>query len=621
LINGYMGKIFWVDLTHNEIREEFPAESLYRNYIGGFGLGAKLIFDRQKKGVEALGPDNTLGFLTGTFSGTQALGASRYVVAGKSPLTGTWGDANSGGYFGPALKFAGCDAVFFTGIAARPVYLLINSGKAEIRDAGELWGKDCYETEDSLKAQCGADTEIACIGPAGEKVALLACVINNRGRAAGRSGLGAVMGAKKLKAIAVRGKLPVPLFDQNAVAALRKTLIPQLGGPIGGMRAQGSSGTFDGAITSGDAPVKNWTGVTARDFPQYEKINGNVLVQKETKKFACYRCVVACGAHLQAGTGEYQYEAGVHKPEYETMGMFGSSCLNDNVESIIKVTDICNRYGVDTIGAGAAMAFTIECFENGILTRQDTDGLEMTWGNHRSIVAMTEKLVKREGFGAIIADGTQKAAERIGKGAEAFAINIQGQDYPAHDPRRDYTWKIAYIMDPTPGRHTRAPNLVPPGVPQPEFDPNSFKGRAEAHKIGIEYNHVAESAGCCQFVMGTWPHANVLPDFLNAITGWNLSMDELLRTGERITNIRQAFNLREGINQFQYKGADRMIGKPSLTGGPFNGQVIDEGSIARELCAALDWDPRTAVPSKKKLIELGMEDIAQVLQKEGILKP
>jgi aldehyde:ferredoxin oxidoreductase len=608
-----MGKILWINLSNNTITEEPLDEKLCRQYIGGSGLGAKYIFDRQKRGVDALGPENTLGFMTGPLSGTLALGASRYVVVGKSPLTGTWGDSNSGGYFGPYLKFSGFDAVFFTGIAPKPVYLLIDNGKAELRDASGLWGKDCYETDDLLKAEFGKETEIACIGPAGEKLSLIAAIINDKGRAAGRSGLGALMGSKKLKAIAVKGNLKVPQFDQAKMSELRKTLTPKLTGPIDVMRTTGSCGMLYHSAESGDAPIKNWSGITPKDFPQFEKIGSKVLGELQSKKYACYRCVIGCGGHMKASTEDYSYVDGVHKPEYETLGMFGTNCLNDNVKSIIKATDICNRFGVDTIGAGAAISFTIECYENGILTKKDTDGIEMTWGNDRSIVAMTEKLAKREGFGNIIADGTKKSSERIGKGSEKFAIHIQGQDYPAHDPRRDYNWKIAYVMDATPGRHTRNTGLTPPGLPLPPFDANSFTGRGAAEKIGIAYQHVGECAGCCQFVMGAWPDASVLVDFLNASTGWNLNLNDILKTGERISNIRQAFNIREGINQFQYKGSDRLIGSPPLVQGLFGNKVIDEKVISYELCEAFDWDKKNGKPSKTKLIELGMEDVAAVL--------
>lgn len=613
MANGYMGKILWVDLTSGNIKEEALDEGICRKYIGGYGLGAKIIFDRQKPGIDPLGPEAIFGFVTGPYSGTPALGSSRYVVVGKSPLTGTWGDANSGGNVGPYLKFAGYDAVFFTGISAKPVYLLVENGKASLRDAAKIWGKDTFETEDILKAEHGKDAEVACIGPSGEKLSLIAAVMNNKGRAAGRSGLGAVMGSKKLKALVVKGNLKVPMFDEAKATELRKKYTGELTGPIGLFRNFGTSGIAAMSMKSGDAPVKNWAGVGIRDFPNPEKISGNSVIDQQTRKYACYRCVVGCGGHMKAGTGEYQYEEGAHKPEYETLAMFGSNCLNDNLESIIKINDICNRYGLDTISAGATIAFTIECYENGIITSRDTGGIEMTWGNHRSIVAMLEKLAKREGFGNILADGVKVAASKIGRGADQYAMHLQGQEYPAHDPKLGYSFAVAYRMDATPARHTRGGGMNPPGLPMQNFDPKSWTGRGEAQKIGMNFNHVVDCVGCCSFVFGTYPNAGVLIEFLNAITGWNLTMEETLKAGERIANIRHAFNLREGLNPLTYKAPDRIIGKPPMKEGPLAGVTVPEDIIAREYCEAMDWDPKTTMPSKKRLLELGMEDVAKVL--------
>jgi aldehyde:ferredoxin oxidoreductase len=611
--NGFMGKTLWVNLSDNKIREEPLDEKTGRHYIGGYGLGAKVLFDRQKGGVDPLGPENTLGFITGLLTGTQALGASRYVVVGKSPLTGTWGDANSGGDFGPNLKFAGYDAVFFTGIAPKPVYLFIDNGKAEIRDAGHLWGKDTWETEDILKNELGKETEIACIGQSGEKVALIAAVINNKGRAAGRSGLGALMGSKKLKAVAVRGNMKVPLFDEARMAELRKKYTAELGGPVAVLRSFGTPGILVRCAQSGDSPVKNWGGAAVVDFPQYEKIGANAVIERQEKRYACYRCVVGCGGHMKEGNGEYKYLAGSHKPEYETLAMFGTNLLNDNLESIVMANDICNRYGLDTISAGSAIGFTIECYEKGLITRQDTDGIEMAWGNHKSIVAMLDKLARREGFGHIIADGVKKAAERIGKGSEKYAMHIHGEEYAAHDPRRGYNFAAAYKMDATPGRHTRDSGMAFAGLEKPPFDPTSFTGRAPAQKVGMSFFHVIDSSGCCHFVIGATQKVDALLDFMKAATGWDLTMPEVLKTGERIANIRHCFNIREGLNVMEYRSPDRMVGKPPLTAGPTAGKSYDEVALARQFCEAMDWDTVTAKPSKKKLLELGMEDVAKVI--------
>jgi aldehyde:ferredoxin oxidoreductase len=316
---------------------------------------------------------------------------------------------------------------------------------------------------------------------------------------------------------------------------------------------------------------------------------------------------------MKEGTGDYKYTKGSHRPEYETLAMFGPNCKNNNLDSIIWLNDVCNRYGIDTISAASTIAFSIECYENHLITINDTDSIEMTWGNHKSIVAMTEKLAKREGFGAVLADGVKHAAERIGKGSEKFAMHIQGQELPAHDPKCATELATTYKLDATPARHTQgsearhAPGLIP------DFDRNSWSGRGEVHRRGANFHHVTNCAGLCDFVYGTFPHVDVVAEFMSAVTGWDITTDELLKTGERIANIRQAFNIREGLNPLQFKIPDRVIGKPHKQAGPTAGVTVDEVTIYKEYLAAMDWDATTGKPSKKKLLELGLDDVAKEL--------
>jgi aldehyde:ferredoxin oxidoreductase len=613
MAGGYMGKILLVDLSRNKLKDEVLDEKLCRQFIGGYGIGARLLFRRQKAGVDPLGPDNTLGILTGPFNGTPAPAGARYTVVGKSPLTGGWGDANAGGHFGPHLRFAGYDGVFFTGISEKPVYFFINNGKAELRDAAHLWGKDTYETEDMLKSELGKDVEVAGIGPSGERVSLIAAVMSNKGRAAARSGLGAVMGSKKIKAVVVKGTMKVPLADEKRANELRRKYLSELTGPINLFRTYGTPVHTVEHARDGDSPVKNWGGVGIIDFPAPEPIGADPLMERLSKKYACYQCPIACGGLIKEGTGEYKYEAGSHRPEYETLAMFGTNCLNNNLESIIKANDICNRYGVDTISAAATIALAIECFENGLITKKDTDGIEMTWGNHKAIVAMTEKLARREGFGAVLADGAKAAAEKIGRGADKYAIYIQGQELPAHDPKVAIDLTTTYRLDATPARHTQgsearhAPGLIP------RYDRKAFAGRAEIHKRGSNFHHIMNCSGMCDFMYGTLPTVDAIAEFMSAITGWDLTTDELVKTGERIANLRQAFNIREGLNPLKFKVPDRVIGKPPKNDGPTAGVTLDEETIDREYLAAMDWDIKTAKPSKKKLQELGLEDVAREL--------
>jgi len=616
MARGYMGKILFVDLSKNELKDEVLDEKLCRQFIGGYGIGARILFSRQKAGVDPLGPDNTFGILSGPFNGTPALSGTKHTVVAKSPLTGGWGDANSGGYFGAYLKFAGYDAVFFTGISDKPVYLFINNGKAELRDAAHLWGKDTRQTEDILKSELGKDVEIACIGPSGENLSLISAVIS-RSRTAARSGLGAVMGSKKLKAVAVKGNMKVPLADEARVKTLRKKYLDELGGHIEWLKPLGTPFLTIPGVQGGDSPVKNWGGVGIIDFPDFESIGADALIARRSKRFACYLCPIGCGGYMKEGTGEYKYGAGSRRPEYETIAMFGTNCLNNNLESIIKVNDICDRHGIDTISAGATIAMAIECFENGLITKADTDGIEMTWGNHKAIVAMTEKLAKREGFGALLADGAKVAAEKIGKGADQYAIHIQGQELPAHDPKHAFNYATSYRLDPTPGRHFVGSELSDgPAHPSgllPRFDLKSFAGRGEARRIGNNFHQAVVCTGTCLFVYWAFPSVDPIAEFMSAVTGWEVTNDELLETGERISNLRQAFNVREGLNPLQFKVPDRVLGRPPLKDGPLAGVTLDEDTMIKDYFVAMDWDLKTAKPNKKKLQELGLDDVAKAL--------
>jgi aldehyde:ferredoxin oxidoreductase len=606
MAGGYTGKILFVDLSDGKITEESLGEELCREFIGGYGIGAKIIYDRQKPGVDALGPNNTLGFVTGPLTGTPALVGARYVVVGKSPLTGTWGDANCGGSFGPALKFAGYDAVFFIGTSEKPVYLIITEGQAELNDATKLWGKDTNETEDLLKDELGEEAEVSCIGPAGEKLALISGVITAKGRAAARSGLGAVMGSKKLKAVVVRGNKEVPLADERKVKELRRKYLRSMSGPrVELLRQYGTCGNTAAAVISGDSPIKNWGGTASLDFPNAEAISDDNVIKYEQRKFACWRCPLACGGYVKVMEGAYTVEG--HKPEYETLAAFGTMCLNDNVESIIKLNDVCNRYGLDTMSTGATIAFAIECYENGLITREDTDGIELRWGNAEAIVAMTEQLARREGLGDILADGVRVAAEKIGKGAEKYAIHIQGQEAPFHDPKFFPGFALAYQLAATPARHTQCgESLKPPGITIP------FENRGELQKRYDSLMHIVNAAGLCELAY-TRVDAHSIPDFIGAVTGWDFTLEDCFMAGERIATIRHAFNLREGLNPLKFKVPGRVIGYPALGIGNVAGPTVDIETQNREYLEAMDWDLTTTVPSARKLAELGLEDVAHDL--------
>jgi aldehyde:ferredoxin oxidoreductase len=596
MIPGYMGKILWVNLSTGNIKKETPDDSLYKNYIGGYGIGARLLYDRMKPGADPLGPDNILGLITGPFTGTPIPSGARYAAVAKSPLTGGWGDANSGGFFGPYLKFSGYDGVFFTGKSSRPVYLLIDEGKAELKDAGHLWGKDAYETEQTLEAQYGSQCRVACIGPAGEKLSLIAAIMTDKGSAAGRSGLGAVMGSKKLKAVVAKGTMTVTVADKTAAERLRKEhvqsmQVPGFGG-IGSLHKYGTTAMTGNSAHSGDTPVRNWGGIGIIDLPDVEGLKADTLATYVAKHGGCWHCPIACKATLKEGTGEYKYAAGIRRPEYETQGSFGALCGNSHAESINKINDICNRYGLDTISAGTVMAFATECYENGVITKKDTDGIELTWGNHHALVAMTEKMARREGIGDKLADGVKVAAEKIGKGAEKLAVHVGGQEVGMHDPKLAGFGRSAgarYQMDATPGRHTQG------------FGPGSFSG------------HIVNASGLCLIGFGFGAGPQKLVDFLNAVTGLNWTLKKVLRAGERIAVMRHLFNLREGINELNWTPHPRVTGEPPQKKGPLAGVTIDQKAQVYWNLGALDWDMETTKPSKNKLIELDFKDIAQEL--------
>jgi len=618
MTGGYMGKILFVNLTTSEIIEDALDEKICRQFLGGYGLGAHVLFNRQLRGVNPLGPGNILGFLTGPVTGTTVPFCGRFTVVAKSPLTDTWGDANSGGDFGPYLKFAGYDAVFFSGASEKPVYLLIDEGKAELRDARFIWGKDTHDTEDLLKGEHGKDLRVACIGPAGEKMSLISAIITNKGRAAGRSGLGAVMGSKGLKALAVRGKKKVPVVDKEKLDQLRKKYLPEMKeNPwFSFFHDIGTSAMIPGSVMNGRLPIKNWAG-SILDMPDLEEISGENFIKRQEKRYGCWNCPMHCGGIMKQGLGAYKYAAGVHKPEYETIGAFGSMCLNSDIESIILANDICNRQGLDTISTGCTIAFAIECFENGIIRGKDTDGIELTWGNHRAIIAMAEKIARREGFGDILADGVKLAAEKIGNGAEKYAIHIKGQELPMHDPRAQIRLGLGatYKAAPAPARHTRASGegeFRHPDLGEPPYDLDFFENRGGEQKRIMSLTNAATSAGFCLFGHITIP-VNATHEFISCVTGWDIDFDELIFIGERIANVQQAFNIREGLNPLEFHVPDRVYKTPPPEKGPLVGRHCDIDLLVRDWYKEMDWDIHSGKPKKQRLEKLGLKDVAKVL--------
>ncbi len=597
MVSGYMGKLLLVNLSTGEIKDEIPDESLYRKYIGGYGLGARFLYDRQKAGADALGPENHLGLVTGPLTGSQAVTGCRFTAVGKSPLTGGWGDANCGGDFGPNLKFGGYDAVFVKGISSRPVYLLIDNGKAMLKDAGHLWGKSTLECDGLIQNAEGKNTRTVSIGPAGEKLSLISCLMTQGGTAA-RSGLGAVMGSKKLKAVAVKGDMKIPVADPEASAKLREEQMAELQGPrkqmLAGFQKYGTGGHADTSAHSGDTPVKNWGGVGIIDLPDVAGLKGDAVIANLSRRSACWHCPIACRGRLKEGIPPYTYPLDSRRPEYETLAAFGAMCLNSNAEVIAMANYLCDSLGLDTISAGTTVSFAMECYEHGLITRDDTGGLDLGWGNAEAILSLIEKMGKREGFGNILADGVKIAADRIGKGAQEYAVHAGGQELGFHDPKfgshslGQNPPAAMYTMDATPGRHTTG------------FGPTQFP------------NYVLNATGLCL-------HANIIGagrmivPFIRAITGWDFTAEEMLKTGERIANIRHVFSLREGDLPLKRTVHGRILGRPPQKAGPLAGVTMDLEAQSWWNLGALDWDRVTTKPSKAKLLSLGMNDIAEEL--------
>ncbi len=621
---GYMGRLGFVDLSTGKIREERLDEAMVRDFIGGYGLGVRFLFEHQKKGVDPLGPENILGFTTGPLTGTKVPTGCRYMAVCKSPLTGGWGEANAGGYFGSELKAAGWDAVFVSGIALSPVYLSIRGERIELKDASHLWGKDTVETEETIKLDLNnPKIRVACIGPASEKLSLISGIVSDKGRVAARSGVGAVMGSKRLKAIAVHGNENVATADKEALDRLRKDFVRALQENPGFSMSLMKHGTCGGTrflLESGSTPVKNWLWAGGKAFPGHESItNADAIIAYQTKKYACANCPVACGGTLKVPEGPFPLEE-TKKPEYETLASFGTMCMNKDLLSIFKLNDICNRTGLDTISAGSVIAFAMECYEKGVISKSDTDGIELTWGNGGAMIAVLNKMAHREGLGDILADGVKIAAQKIGRGAEACAVHVCGQEPGMHSPLFLPGRATGYLCDPTPGRHTATPmariDICPSTVaPYPELkfqdlEQYDYKRKGGPSATVSCYLQVGNCAGVCNFPMiffGFYPFI----EFFNAVTGWDMNMKQLLESGARVQTLRQCFTIREGIKVSDVRLPSRMKGVPPMDAGPVAGITIDEQSLAREYRKAMGWDPESGQPTNDTLRRLGIEALVK----------
>jgi aldehyde:ferredoxin oxidoreductase len=646
---GYIGKVLFVDLTKGGFKEEVIPDEIYEKYLSGTGLAAYLLYNRIPAGADPLGPKNILGLMSGLLTGTGSLFSGRWMAVGKSPLTGGWGDANCGGQFSPAIKRAGYDGIFFTGASKKPVYLFIGKDKMELKDASGLWGKDAVETEELLLEEYGHDAKVACIGTSGEKLSLISGICNDKGRIAARSGLGAVMGSKKLKAVVLSGCKRIPVANRDEMKKLSRTcnkwvqmqppFVPgSMTGFIGAfMRILPTQMAQDGMLYKvllrkwgtvsmnqvsaemGDSPIKNWSG-SEKDFGMSKSkyVNPDVFTDSEIVKYHCYSCPLGCGGICKM-TGKFSE---THKPEYESVLALGGLCMNEDADSIFFMNELLNRAGMDTISAGGTIAFAIECYERGILTKEDTDGLELRWGNTNAIVALVYKMISREGIGDLFADGSKVASEKIGKGSERYAIHAGGQELAMHDGRADPGFGLHYSVDPTPGRHTIGAWLYYemfqlwkkvkslPAV-KPLYHKNA-KYKADEEKAlwssaCSKFMNVLNGAGMCMF--GAFVGIKRTPtfDWLNAATGWNKDPEEYMAIGERIQTIKQQFNVKQGIEPKSFKVNDRALGIPPLLEGANKGRTVEIDKLMSGYWTVFGWDADTGKPKDETLARLGIE--------------
>jgi aldehyde:ferredoxin oxidoreductase len=599
------GKLLSVDLKKGTCAAEEVPQARYREYLGGYGLGAALLLERMDPACDPLGPKNILGFAAGYLTGTGAYIASRFMVFGKSPSTHGWGDANCGGHFGRKLKESGFDTLLFLGQSKKPVYLLVDQGQASIEKADWLWGKDTYQTEDLLKDRHGSDCQVACIGPAGEKLSAIAGISTDKGRFAARSALGAVMGSKKLKAVVVKGSLPIALADDQKMRELRKQHLQAFKGDFGAtLTKYGTPMFYESCLKVGDSPIKNWS-ESIEALPNF-KLTADKVLEYQLKRYACSGCPIGCGGHVQVKEGPFRTETAVHKVEYETMGLFGSNLLIDDAEALIRINDLCNRYGLDTIGCGGLCGYAIECFQKGLISEKQTGGLKLAWGDAPAVIALVEKIGKAEGIGAVLSKGFEEAVRVFGKATAPYVMAVGNEGLPAHDPRWHASLALTYFYDPTPARHTQGSLAFPlAGYTVEGVTPHQCTGLARQHHENANLSHALNALGLCLFGYGMLDY-KALPDFLTAADGTAWSVEDLARAGLRIAMARFLFNARAGIVAGQGGFPERALGKPPLTAGETKDVQVDLAAMVREYQELLGADSKTGLPPKQVLQELGL---------------
>jgi aldehyde:ferredoxin oxidoreductase len=602
------GRLLIVDLTLGAIREEAIDPAYAREFIGGSGLGVRLLWDYLDPARDPLDPASPLLWITGPLTGTSGPTTGRFTICARSPQTGLWGESNIGGFVGPELRYAGYDGVLITGRAGAPVYLWIHNGQAELRDAAHLWGRtDTYETQRRIKAEVGEPrARVACIGLAGERQVPYAAILSDHGRMAGRTGMGAVMGSKNLKALAVRGTGRIEYARPDEFKRLRlaanKALMEENLSAV--FRQTGTAGAADYLELLGDMPQKYWTQAT---FEGTERISGGTMAETIlTGTSACQGCVISCGRVVTIREGPYATGGPEKGPEYETVAAFGSQILVDDLALITALGNRCDALGLDTISAGNTIALAYLLFDRGLITTEDTGGLALHWGDGTPCFVLLDQLVRRDGFGAWLAQGSRALAAHFG--AEELAVHVNGLDVPMHDPRAMSGTALVYVTSPRGACHNQSDYfLIEMGNAIEELGVPMTERLEDLGKAGYVARHqdwrtVCNSLVMCLFAV-TPPSTMVA--LLGAATGDEWTADRMMAAGERAWNLKRLYNCRLGLTRATEK-LPRLLLEPLPDGGQM-GHVPDVEGMLAEYYAVRRWDPATGRPTAEKLIELGLE--------------
>jgi len=608
---GYFGKILRVDLTSGEIRTEELEDGTAESFIGGNGLGTKILCEETTVDTDPLGSENPLIFAVGPLTGTGLFNSDRFDVVSRSPLTGIYGEASAGGFWGGKFKRCGFDALVVKGKADKPVYLYIENDNAEIRDAGHLWGRETFETIDSLQKEHGDTMKAVIIGPAGENLVRVSNMITDgyHGRAVGRCGFGATMGSKKLKAVAVNGSKDVTVADPEGFKALQKKLGPIMREGPQALREGGTSVGVEFCNEIGNMPVKNWKQGSFAEGAK--KLTGMTLVETLLEdRYHCGSCVINCGRVVEAVDGPYKGRLTAGS-EYETVGLLGTNLLIGELPTVLKANELCNRYGLDTISTGSVIGFAMEAWERGLISGKDTEGIELTWGNGEAVLAMIEQIALKKGLGVVLEGGVKRAAKKIGGEAKEFALEVKGLEPPAHDPRAKMTVAVGYATSNRGACHLAAfthdfeegTSIQDLGLPvlTDRFD---TKGKAQNVVVMQHLMTMFDSLVCCKFALFGGLTVNPLIEALNAVTSWSFDRRQFFKTGERIFTLKRLYNNQLGIGAKDDVLPKRMRHEPK--GGGTEDHLPPLEAMMKEYYRLREWDPMTGRPERKKIEELGL---------------